>query len=485
MRHIYIDDDGDLVCETEIQIQNTWTLEEKMNLRSSFNCLVNDVNGATIGVGKEIKIYNDSTYLWGGVIEQEQDQDRDKTTLWHSIKVQDYSRICSRVLVKKAYDNMSIDEIVKDFISRYFASYGITEGTIETGLVTLNVISFNYIDGESSLNELCTYGNYVWEIDKDKKLNFYTIGYVTNSTAMTDSTSFTNMKRERSISNYFNKVYIKGDKKITVYRENKTPTPPPNGTSKTFIVKYPVAKAPKVEYRLAGGPWLVATVGILGIDEGKQFYFTYNSPNIVQDDDMTELNTASGDNIRISYYGLVPLFVVLNDTLEIASRGIYEAYIKNLLLSDTQDALTYGRNLLSKYSEVADNITFDLYTKTYEAGEQFYLSNTKRNITSELFFIDSITWKSRGPEGITYSYKVLDGASLGGWENYFYNLLRPEKIKLSDNEIIIILKNSREDYAWDGTYSITILDALYPSETLYPTTSLYPGTITDTDSITD
>lgn len=491
MRHIYIDDDNDAVCETEIYIDENWSLEERMNLRSIFNCTVKDANGATIESGKEINFYNDLTLVWGGIIEEDEDEDYDSTNLWFPIKVQDYSRLCSRILIKKAYDNKSVDQIVNDFITRYFATYSITAGTIETNLTTINIISFNYIDGESALNELCKFGNYIWEVDKNKQLNFYTIGYITNSTALNDTSQYYNMKRRRSLANYFNKAYIKGDKKITTYRTNETPTPIPDGNSKTFLTRYPVASLPDVEYKLAGGSWIHADVGVLGFDSGKEFYFTYNSENIVQDDGETALDNGAGDAIRINYYGLVPLFVVVNDTSEITSKGIYEAYIKNLLLKDTLDALNYGRELLIKYAEIADNITFDLYEKTYEPGEQFYLSNTKRSITNELFLVDSVNWIPRGPEDITYIYKVLDGASLGGWETYFSNLLNPEKVEISDNEVIIILKESAEDYTYEGEYNLTILDALYPEDDpggLYPEADpggLYPGTIADTDTVND
>ena len=76
LRHLYID--GTDETGTEIFMdQYNWSITENAGSKSTFNFVISDTNGATINTGKEVRLYEDDTYLWGGYITGLIDESRD------------------------------------------------------------------------------------------------------------------------------------------------------------------------------------------------------------------------------------------------------------------------------------------------------------------------------------------------------------------------------------------------------------------------
>jgi hypothetical protein len=488
IRRWYIDDDLDGVCETEVDVlKNSWSVEERMQQRSVLTCTLKDANGTTPQLGKEFALKEDGVLLYGGVIiSKPRIKEVVKGTLQYELKIEDFCALTDRELITGVYEQVFIEDVVKDLISKYFSESGITEGTIDADL-KVNIIKLNWLQGNEALDYLASFGNFVWNVDKNKQLHFYDLGSTSrpyNLTPLTDEKGF---EMQADGANYFNQLYIKGNKRQTVYQERKNVTPKPDSVSREFFTRYDIAKQPSVEiYVSASAPyWVEQTMGQQGKDEGKQFYWAYESNKLSHDESETILT--SSDSIRVSYYGLVPLFIVALDSTEIATRGYtHKAFKVNAKLFDTTDALNYASALLEKYANDGDSATFTLQTKDYEVGETFNITKSAPWDIDEDFFVQSCTWKAKGPTAIEYTYKVLDGSSLGGWEEFFKNLFRPDTIEVSDDEVLVNLKQwTDESMKQNGEYFFTMIDPLVPSETLYPSEYTYPGTILDLDYVAD
>jgi hypothetical protein len=486
MRHFKVDSDGNGTLDTEIIIEkHSWSINERVNARGTLDATVVDDNGVALEYGIEIGLYEDSTLLWGGVIvDIPSSKEVEKGKLRHTIKCEDYAALLDRYVIKGAYDNYTLEDIVNDLITNHFSGSGITAGTISAS-IQVSVVILNYFKGSEALDHLKSFGNIIWWIDKDKQLHFVDLsgsGRIINSTSLTNEYG---LERQRSGANYFNKLYLKGNKKITVLQADKYVSPACDGETLEFFTKFPVAKGPYVQYKPVAGSWTDATVGVKGLTDGMQFYWSYGSTQITQDGEVLAA-LAAGGFIKISYYGLIPLFVVVANQAEIDNRGfVHENYIENTKLFETVDALKYGIQLLDKYAEDADKFQFKLYQKDYNVGELFQLTKSSPWNYDEQVLVESCTWTDMGIDGIQYQYNVLDGAAVGGWEEFFKNLLKPDRIEVEESEILIYIKSVEETIDQDGDYSFTLLDPLYPSTSLYPGTGLYPGTITDTDSASD
>ena len=488
LRHLYIGGTGGTGVTptgTEVQIGKQWTLNQRINNKDTFTFTIEDDNSATIEPLVEIYFYDDTTYIWGGVIKT---VDIEKTSInraVYSVKAEDFTCLTERPLVIRSYENQSISNIIDSLITTYFSSYGISEGT-NTITTVIKLISFNYEKGDNVLNQLKNFGNFQWNVNKDKELNFTLITSTTSTTTLDNELS---LKKSLSADNYRNVQYAKGKKKRTSINSEKTPTPKPDGKTREFFTNYPIATEPTVETNVNGAGWVVKTVGLRGLTTGKDFYWSYNSTQISQDENGTVLTDRvapdTDDQIRVTYIGLIPLLIVVSNTNEVTDHGSIENYIYNKYIESPEDGKDYAQTLLDKYSNDSDKFSFTIQSKTYEIGEQIPIVDTLLNINGD-FLAESCTWSPRGINSINYTYNVLDGVALGGWEEFFKNLFAPEVIELDDQETVIRIYNWDEPTDHDGQYDIEISNALYPSNSLYPSNTLYPNTsLTGTTTLND
>ena len=140
---ILYDNDGDGICEYEIKMEPGWSVEEKINYKSGMACKITDNMGAAIDKGKEIQLYSPTgIYLWGGVIVDISEYEEIQNIIYYDLVVEDYSILTTRSIAKIAYENRTVDYIVKDLIDRYLGNtidtdydFGIREGTIEENLI--------------------------------------------------------------------------------------------------------------------------------------------------------------------------------------------------------------------------------------------------------------------------------------------------------------------------------------------------------------
>jgi hypothetical protein len=482
IRHVYVGGDSSTGTEVDIQ-QDNWMVEERLNYRSKFNLTIVNNNGANIDPLIEIYLYDDTTKLWGGIIMEVNDYRPGlHTNLFYTCACQDFSELVSRPVISKDYNttNQSIGDVVSNLITSYFSTYGVKLGNI-IAETKLNKATFVYKRGDLCLDWLKDLGNFVWYIDCDKKLHFHSVGYLTTTTQLANENNF---RKNRSARNYRNVQYVKGRKRILDTEQvNKSVTPAPDGTSREFFTKYGIAKEPTIQVNRGSG-WVTQTVGLKGLVTDKQFYWNYGDTQLTHDENETVLSDST-DEIRVTYYGLIPLIVAYSNASEVAAHGEIHHYVYNDDVEDSSDALNYAAKLIEKYANDADTVNFTLQNKTYDIGYQFPIVKSSPWNINETYLVENIKWKPRGVNEIDYTYTCPDGAALGGWEDFFKQLIQPDKVDIEEEEIVIVLHDITETHGQDGSYGITYLTPLYPSNSQNPGLALFPGTISSTETIND
>lgn len=481
LRSLYID--GTISTGTEITIKNDWTIEETINRRSTFSFTIKDNNSVSIDPLKEIYFYDDTTLIWAGVIDKVEIKELVTDYLVEfNCDASDFTALCERKLAVRGYKNQTFNYIIQDLINNYLTEYGIT--LVSDPIVTTIVeINFNYSPVDNCLNLLASFGNYVWWITKDKEMYFIDISNTSVST--TSLTNVFNFTYYKDTNNYRNYQYVKGKAKKTIYNSQKSLTPACDGHNREYFCKYPIAEEPLIETNIGGAGWTVRSLGYTGVSEegSADFFWHYQSNQISHDESDSVLTGA--DSIRISYYGLIPLLTVTQNTAEITDHGEIQNYISNSDLITIEECRKFAVRIIEKYSNDAEYCHFTLQTKDYEIGELVAITKSIMNINSN-FLIDSISWRPQGVNDITYRYKGIDGAGIGGWEEFFKNLYNPPEIQRDEEgETVIAIEVIAEDHSHDGEWDLTRLTPLYPATNLYPSTSLYPGTIIATVNLTD
>ena len=144
-------------------------------------------------------------------------------------------------------------------------------------------------------------------------------------------------------------------------------------------------------------------------------------------------------------------------------------------IDETAKALEYGNGLLETYGEIKDIVKFETEVAGLEAGQLLTINKTAYSI-SDTFLIESVVISPADQGGFVYKITCLDGAAIGGWEEFFKNILRGGRdFAIEANEVIILLVSFSEISGAAGETIVSVYNALYPANDLYPSDTLYPN----------
>lgn len=452
--------------------KNSLSYNDRLNERSTVSFVVIEPT-FEIDIGMEVFIEDDGNIIFGGTIENSKSYgDKEK---YVSVSCVDFSQLIDTRIIADSFENTLAGDIVRSFISNKFFEEGIIAGNIQDGPVISKAV-FNYDNGNVALNYLTDTTGHSWYIDKDKKLHFFERSAYTAPTLLADNSSnYSGLQVSKSRGEYRNRQYIRAGQDMTQEIIKEKPTPKPDGVSKTFVTRLPIAKKPRIY--IEDVEVIQDDIGVNGLDKNKKYYFTFNSNTITQDDSEAVLST---EKLEISYFGLYPLLVVAENPEEIENRktleggsGIYENIIQEQNIDTRDAAFQLANGKLDKYGIIPKIVTWNTYERGLKAGQLIPIQNTKHNL-NDSFLIESVT--ARDDNGLTlYSVKALDGSSLGGWEKLFKSLIEGnKKLVIRENEVLVLLNSTFESQSWKEDIQIAVNVCPVPSENLYPSEILYP-----------
>jgi hypothetical protein len=464
----------------------TLEIQDEINARSTARFGMVDVTATlTLEDGAPIEIYDYSgNLIFGGFINYPRRINPLGTdALFFDIEAIDQHEIADRYLVAEAFVSQTAGYIVNTILTNYLSADGVIVGNIEAG-ITLDVAKFpranTVAEVLDNLAEIC---GFVWYIDFDKKLYFQERNATVAGFNLVDNSAILNINVRNDRSKYRNRQYIRGgqtptDSPIT----GESPTPKPDGTTRTFVTRYPIAQAPTIYINSVAVP--TNQIGINGVDgqvTPLQWYWSYGSNTITQDTTQAVLSTS--DTITIDYIGLIPLLVVVEDSNAIAQRatienlsGVYESLETLPNVNDKQQALDIANGKLRKYTVIPRELTYQTFTNGLSAGQLQTVTLSKYGISAAEFLIDRVTIRDLDDQGtFVYDVHAIDGEPFGSWTKFFESLVRKESgLVIDTDEKLIVLKTSYETDYWSETHAFTIFSCPVVADTLYPSDTLYP-----------
>ena len=443
--------------------KNSLNLNDKLNERTTCSFTVIDPT-FSIEPGMEVTIVDDGNTVFAGNIENVGESG--DLIAYVNVSCVDFSRLIDKRLVFDTFVDTNAGDIVKSIITDFFAEEGIIEGDVQDGPEIKRAV-FNYDSGNISMNYLAEVTGFNWDINKDKQLNFFDRQTNTAPFDISDANrNYKNLQVKKTKAQYRNRQYVQAGTDLTLEIVKEKPTPKPDGVSKTFIVRLPIGLKPTIFVNDVAID--AANVGVNGIDQDKQYYFSYNSNTVTQDDSVTTLDGT--DKIEITYQGLYPIFIVADNPSAINERqaveggsGIYENVVEEKTLDGRDAAYQFAFGKLDKYGIIPKIVTFDTYKHGLKSGQLLKVINAKHNVDGD-FLIESIA--TRDDNGLTmYSVKCLDGSTLGGWEQFFKDLKRTQtQLVIREDEVLtLVIVIPEEVSAWSET--LTLPDAVEDEET--------------------
>jgi hypothetical protein len=480
----------------------TLEIEDAINERSMARLQMVDTSMTlSLSDGQPISIYDDTMSLIfsGYLLYPKKFVPITENAIFYDVECVDQHQIADRLLVAKTYLNTSAQDIANDLYLTYLDPEGIIIGDIDgvslfpsNGLfpaenlfpfqstVILEQATFPRVGTVAdAMNELAEITGYQWYIDYDKKFYFAPRTFFNAPFSITDNSAIVNINVKQDKSQYRNRQYIRGGLSQTDPITLEKPTPNPDGVSRTFITRFPLAEKPRI---FINSVEINANdIGINGIDTGKKYYYLYNANTIIQDS--TETILTSSDVIEITYNGLIALALVSENPAAIAERasveggtGVYERIDVDAAISNRQEALDIANGKLNKYSKIMNEITYDTYTAGLSAGQLQNINLTKYGISSTDFLIDNVKVSELDGAGrLIYTVHAIDGETFGGWQKFYRDLLRSDlKMSIRENELLVILSTIVESQGWNEITTVSVFSCPLPSESLFPNNTLVP-----------
>jgi hypothetical protein len=479
----------------------SWTVTDKINSRRTMSFgVVDKLQLESLDNGDDVELLNGTTTIYAGIIDNYDVSEPSAGRLEWSVASLDNSALADRRRIAAVYEDTLAGDIARDLITQKLGQENVTPGTIQDGALIKKAV-FNYITCAHALDYLREITGFIWYIDEDRQLNFYDRATFRAPFDITPSVQHSDFRLTSKMDGYRNTQYTRGGKTETAQQDLERPTPKPDGESRTFITRFPLARQPVIELNINGLGWVeipTSDIGVNGLDQDKKWYWGYNSSTITQADTEDVLRddeggTRTADQIRITYIGLRNLFVVLDNPTEIERRkdaeplssGIYEELAVEQSINNTDQAIQYSQGLLETYGEVKDYVSFNTEKEGLRAGQLIRVTKPLYGIDDD-FLIESVSARPVSANSIQYSVKALDGAAVGGWEEFFKKLVRNQKdFTIAEDEVVIIIQSQIEAQGQQGQYQIEVVEALYPAEDLYPSETLYPGTLTQEVTLND
>lgn len=433
--------------ETVTIREGSLSINEAIEERSTCSFIVINSGEKHFKKGQQVEVFDGEDLIFSGFIDTSRERRISPDgTLFHDIQCIDNHYLVDKRIIAQAYQETDAGTIVNDIITNYLAEEGITAGVIQTGPLIQEAI-FNYIRITDALDSLAEKSGFWWKVDENKELQFVARSTNTSPFDVTPTNiRYGSVQVENGNPKYRNKQYERGGRDLT---DTQIETKRGDGDSQSFIVGFPIAKVPTVEINLNGAGYTAQTVGIRGVDDDKQWYWSKGSNTISQDESGTPLT--SNDVIRITYIGEFDIVVVSQITEQIDNRkdveggsGIVEDVQDNPYTSNRETGFQNANAKLEKYGVIGRRVTFTVQEKGLETGQIVKVTIPDHELNENELLIESVNI-TQSTHITWYNVTAIEGPTGTSWTKMFYHMAtRGQTFVLRENiredQILIILE---------------------------------------------
>jgi len=352
---------------------------------------------------------------------------------------------------------------------------------IQDGPVVKEAI-FNYVPVTQASDELAEKSVFWWRITPYRRLHFK--ARESNAapwTATADNMKHDSVSVEHGNPKYRNRQYVKGGRDIT---DPQTETKVGDGEARSFTVGFPIAKVPTVEVSISGGAWTAQTIGIKGVETGKQWYWSKGDPVIVQDDSETVLTSA--DKVRITYQGEYDIVVLSEDNAAIVDRQQVEGggtgYVEDVAdepnITNRDAAFQLANKKLQKYAIIGRRLRFRTRRSGLQPGQLLTVNLPEHDFDNDELLVESVT-VTEEQNTLWYDVVAVEGPEQGSWAKMFHAMATRgqafvERINIGEDQVLVTLQTYSESWPWAENVVKNVFACPVPSIDLYPSSTLYP-----------
>lgn len=336
--------------------------------------------------------------------------------------------------------------------------------TVQTG-PTITEITSSYSSCAENLDSLSQAADFTWQIDAYKVLWCGAPGQMVApwSAAVSDMERGS-IEVERANQQYRNRQYLLGAHAQT---STQIETRIGDGTTQAFTMSYELAAVPTVEVKIGAGSFTAKTVGIGGVETGKDWYWNAGKNIVFQDTAGTKLT--SSDTLRVTYVGQFPVVVLSTADSEITAQlareagvgtGYVEAVASDSTLKTIAGAYQAAGGYLSRYAQLGKKAKFRTLRGGLLPGQLLSVNLPAHDINNAQMLVESVKMSYTG---FYFSYDIVavEGPVNQTWPQYFEALATKsgqtvDKINLGSASTLALLQSFTATATKSATFTATV-----------------------------
>ncbi len=463
-------------------------IEDAVDERSVAEFFAIDIDGTatyTKGQTVTIKADDDTTYLFGGVIDSAEPikaaVTKGQGRYWH-IVCADWHYLADKRLAKKVYTSQTAAYIAGDLFSSYLSTEGCSSGDIDTG-PTCDTVVFSYVPVSRALDVLAEKAGYWWRIDPEREFTFRARAANAAPFDIDETTVIKkgSIKVKRAAPMYRNRQYVKDMKFRT---DLQTERQYGDGEKRAFALPFPPVLEPTITIFRAGAS-SSQEVGIRGVEDGWDFGWNKGDPII--NHTTCSAAIASTDYVEVEYYGEYRGVVLSYDAASIVTlkareglggTGYVESVVSEPSLTSATQGFELAAQLLSKYSVLdPETVEFDVHADGLQPGQYINIVRDDYDLDDD-YLIERVSHYEEDGY-IWHRVKAVSGPSIGSWARFFSNLANKAELfsiyeNINEDEVLAQSSTQSDTWYWSENTSEHVYACPVPAVDLFPASTLYP-----------
>ncbi len=409
-----------------------------------------------LSIGQPVTLSDGTDLLFSGTVDSDDSDELvvGEGPLEQSITAVDYSQILDRFFVAADYQDTRAGQVVRDILTNPATSA--IAGEVGTGRrITIGEIAdgpevdvlFNYSAVRVSLDELSELTGLTWLLSPSGEFSFRA-----RSAGTTRSADFAGLRlsRTRSRQQLRTRQFVRGGQGLS---GDRTESFSGDGQTRSFSLALPVGAVPTL--RVGGSS---QTIGIRGVEVGKQWYWSKGDTEISQDPSGTPLRT--GQTLEVSYKHEFPILTVVSDSGKQAARsgveggtGLYELLESDDRINSPSLALERGRSLLRRFGQPEEHLTVTADDALGPAallaarpGDLITVQNQRLHLDGQ-FLVESVETRDLDGLHLEKTWELSAGEAYGGWTQFFRDLAaaRAGELSLREDEGVHLARSAPDD----------------------------------------
>jgi len=293
------------------------SIRKALSEAATCQVITKDATGAFIpAVGNILEIQDQAsvTQFFGSIQDVESAKIENRVGIQCSISATDLNHATSRRLAGEySWAEKTVLQIVTDIVTDSLSG-DLTDITlVQTGPTIAN-FAVSYPTVREAFDALAEMAGMRWFIDELNKLRFFTPAGATAPFSITDTTNVSALSIRETREDYSNSAVGRvGSGLVDPVTENFIG----DGVKTSFELVLPVGQVPGIQLDT-----VVQTVGIGGVDTGKDWYWNENSNEIRQDSGGVVLIAAN--TLAVTYVGIEQFYVSSVNAAEVTARALVE-----------------------------------------------------------------------------------------------------------------------------------------------------------------